>query len=409
MKYGLPRARPVLFLVVCAAVTLLTACSTPLTKHAGPTCVRKVDFSVAPDAKALAEHARQTGTQMYPAVCALLADGDCEFPAQFDICLKKQLRGMRSGEARVTQICLNAQYLPQFTEKPGVLDQALVHEMAHVAQHYYRPIIGRWVVTTPRPPFCWQEGIADYVCFKLGQTNGWRCAECDAAYPHYSNAYSCAGAFLMYLEGRYNANIVRQLNTVLRQGRYTDAFFRAATGKDLPALWGEFQHTPAYTPSAARMLELQQALGFVDGRLPKDIERRLKRYLDEHASAATRKMIKPAYFPGVAAKDIQTRLAIIGYFTQPGGAAETYMRSLQENYELPGFAKGQHGTLTGVLGLRDLNQVFPVERSFTATKRGERSTYHYTVARASAEGAWKLKRTWRANADGSVAEEYRIP
>src|SRR5512141_928292 len=102
------------FLFLCVAVTLLGACSTPSARHAASPCVRTVDFSAAPDAKALAERARQIGNQLYPHVCALLADGSWDFPQQFDICFKKKLRGMRTGEARITRICLNAQYLEQF-------------------------------------------------------------------------------------------------------------------------------------------------------------------------------------------------------------------------------------------------------------------------------------------------------
>lgn len=391
------------------AVLCLSACSTPSAKPAGPSYVRKVEFGGPSQTKALAERARKTGDQMYPSVCALLADGNWDFPSQFDICFKKELPQMRTGEARMTQICLNSHYLNQFQENPATLDEMVVHEMAHVAQHYYHPIICRLVVFDPHPPSCWQEGIADYVCFKLGQTNGWHCAECDSQYPHYRNGYSCAGAFLLYLEGTYNSNVVRQLNTVLRRGRYSDDFFVSTTGKDLAALWSEFQRTPAFTSSAARMLELQQALGFTEGKPPKDIERRLKLFLDQNADAATRQMIKRASIPGLARGDIQTRLAIVGYFTQPGGTAESYLAKLQEKQELPGFAKGQHGSITGLVGPRDVNLVFPAVRCFTATKQGDPSTYHYTVARPAEVSTWEVVRAWRTGADGRVAEEYSVP
>jgi hypothetical protein len=371
--------------------------------------VRKVDYSAAPLLKAVAERARQIGNQLYPAVCALLADGDWNFPPQFDICLKRKLPHMRFGETRIVQVRLSAQYLEPLKDDPAALDQMLVHEMAHVAQHYYRPLLGRLLVLSPHPPSCWEEGIADYVCFKLGLTNGWACAECSSPFPHYRNGYSCAGAFLLYLDGTYNSNIVRQLNTALRQGRYSDAFFQQATGKELRALWAEFQQNPAFTPDAARMLELQHTLGFADGEAPKDLQRRLKRFLDEHADAPTRQMIRYASIPGHTAGDVQTRLAIVCYFTQPGGTAETYLVGLQEKHQLPGFAKGDHGTLTGVLRPRNLNVAFPAERSFTATKRGDLSTYHYTVVRLPRESSWKLQRAWRTGPDGLVAEEYRVP
>jgi hypothetical protein len=102
-------------------------------------------------------------------------------------------------------------------------------------------------------------------------------------------------------------------------------------------------------------------------------------------------------------------LAIVGYFTQPGGTAETYIVSLQQKQELPGFAKGQHGSITGVVSPRDVNLVFPAVRSFTVTKQGDPSTYHYTVSRPAQETGWKLQHAWRTDADGRVAEEYRVP
>src|SRR5579863_206304 len=219
-------------LAACIGAAFLNGCASPPVNPGGPGCVRRVDFSQAPEMKVLAERARQTGNRMYPKVAALLAAGCRDFPGHFDICVKKQLVSQRVAETRLTEICLDAGYLPLFKEDPDAFDQMLVHEMAHVAQRYYRPILGGWVIYDPRPPACWEEGIAEYACFKLGQTNGWSCPECSFAYPHYRYGYSCAGAFLLYLDNNYNSNIVRQLNAALRHGGYSDAFFTRATGKD---------------------------------------------------------------------------------------------------------------------------------------------------------------------------------
>jgi hypothetical protein len=120
-------------------------------------------------------------------------------------------------------------------------------------------------------------------------------------------------------------------------------------------------------------------------------------------------MIKRAHIPGLTAGDIQTRLAVVCYFTQLGGTAESYLVSLQQKQELPGFAKGQHGSITGLVGPRDVNIVFPSVRSFTARKQGDPSTYHYTVSRPTEVSAWKLVGAWRTDAEGRVAEEYCVP
>src|SRR6266542_6306843 len=56
--------------------------------QSGKASVRKVDFSEAPEAKELAEHARRIGIEVYPKILALLADGASKLPRQFDIVLK---------------------------------------------------------------------------------------------------------------------------------------------------------------------------------------------------------------------------------------------------------------------------------------------------------------------------------
>ncbi len=397
-------------LSACLALVSPAVCPTTLAALSEPAPVRKVDYSAAADLKEAAEHVRQTANLYYPAVCALLADGRADFPRQFDICFKKKLPPMHAGETRLRQICLDVRYLEQVKDEPAALDHLVVHELAHVAQHYYRPILGHWLVWGPNLPACWREGIAAYACFKLGLTNGWECASCAVRFPHYRNGYSCAGAFLLYAESTYNPNLVRQLNTVLCQGHYSDDFFRAATGRDLPTLWAEFQKTSAFTPGAARMLELQQALGFVNGEPPKDFQRRLARFLDEHTDAATRQMIQRASFPGLAfvPGNAQACLALVCYFTQPGGSAEAYMVSLDERGGLPGFKKGEKASLTFVLSPRTLSAGLPAERSFTATRSGDPSTYHYTIARVLQESPWQLRRAWRTDAHGRLAEEYRL-
>lgn len=346
---------------------------------------------------------------MYPQVCALLSEGDTRFPQQFDICIKRRLGSGNAGETRIRKICLDGHWIEQMQQDSAVMDQLLTHEMAHVAQDYYRPIIGRWLMWAPDAPAWWQEGIADYVCFRLGQTNGWSCPECSFAYPDYRSGYTCAGAFLLHLEQTYNPNIVRRLNATLRDDKYSDDFFLENTGKTLESLWAEFQQTPAFKPGAAHMLELQAKLGFQNGKPPKDIERRLRLLLEEASDPTAKKLIERTSLPGLTRKNIQTRLALIWYFTQPGGTAEAFMVGLSEKQQLPGFAKGEHGTLNGLLKTLYLNPAFPVTRSFTATKTNDPSLYHYTVSRTSAETQWKLQRAWRTAPDGTEMQEYLIP
>src|SRR5512140_1128809 len=159
----LPSGRLPEMLVLVGLPLFLNACSTET-----GTPVRKLDFSRAPQLGFMASPTRKMAEDLYPVVCALLEEGETNrrAPAQFDVLVKKKLAPNRSGETRNDQICLDARWLEQLKDDPDGLKHVLVHEMAHVAQHYYRPILGHWLLYAPNPPSCWQEGIADYVCFK---------------------------------------------------------------------------------------------------------------------------------------------------------------------------------------------------------------------------------------------------
>ena len=222
--------------------------------------VRKVDYSATPEMKELAEHTRRVGNEMYPKVLALLADDTAKLPHQFDIVFRRRLEG-NFGQTVGATINLRAEW---FAKNPTDLDETLIHEMSHVAHKYPSKA---WDY--------WGEGIADYVCYKLGYTNEWNWPHCSFEYPHYTSGYCCAGAFLMFVDATYGSNVVRELNAELRRGSYSDSFFAKATGKSLDALWTEFQKTPAFMPVAAETLQLQAELGYVNGQPPKDIGRRL--------------------------------------------------------------------------------------------------------------------------------------
>ena len=335
--------------------------------QSGRASVRKVDFSEVPEVKELAERARRIGNEMYPKILALLADGSTKLPRQFDIVFRKHLVG-NFGQTVGATINLRAEW---FAKNPTDLDQTLIHEMAHVAQKY------------PSKDWdYWGEGIADYVCYKLGYTNQWNWPHCSFEYPHYTSGYCCAGAFLM--DATYGSNVVRELNAELRQGSYSDSFFAKATGKTMEALWTQFEKTPAFTPVAAETLELQAELGYVNGQPPKDIGRRLTAYL----------------------------------LQQPGGAltleAREFLAKLIENDQLPGILKVQRKEFSWGIGGPNLRKEassagYPALRTFCGRKTEDPSAYYCVVVRLSKESGWKLQRAWRAGPDGRVIEEYPIP
>ena len=335
----------------------------------GNASVRKVDFSEAPALKELADHARRVGNEMYPKILALLAADSSKLPRQFDIVFKKSLVG-NFGQSVGTTINLRAEW---FAKNPTDLDEKLIHEMSHVAQQYPSKA---WDY--------WGEGIADYVCYKLGHTNEWIWPHCSFEYPHYTSGYCCAGAFLMFVDATYGPHVVRQLNAELRRGSYSDLFFAKATGKSVDELWAEFQKTPAFTSIAAETLKLQAGLGYVNGQPPKDISRRLTAYLQQ----------------------------------QSGGAltleATDFVAKLVENDQLPGIWKSHgRGFSWGIggpnLGKESGSAAYPACRTFCGRKTDDPSTYNYIVVRPSKQGGWKLQRAWQTAPDGRILEEYPVP
>jgi hypothetical protein len=270
---------------------LETSCLSPT----GTKSVRSVDFRDAPEAQELAERARQMGDDLYPQVRDLLDDRKSEVPRQFDIVLREHLDNA-SGIACRETVVLNAGSL---SDHPEDLEHVMIHEMAHVAQNYpwfaYRHA-WRWCAHylafkaanpfrpyPPAAPLYWTEGIADYAFAQLsGQANTTNCPRCDQNFPDYKDGYACAASFLLYMNAVHGSNFTSRLNVALRTGTYSDRFFIENAGQPLDALWEDFQKTSAYTPVAGDYNELDQALGFTNGKPPKDLQIRLEKYFAKH-------------------------------------------------------------------------------------------------------------------------------
>jgi hypothetical protein len=390
----------------------------------GAESVRKVDFREVPEQKELAEHARQVGNEMYPKILALLVEDGPKVPQQFDIVFKKKLwlrsMGEPSGYAKRSTVYLNANFFTKDPvsfdwtaerKNPTNLDIVLIHEMAHVVQHYRGWAPFYW---TDAPTWC-EEGIADYVRYKLGYTNGWSCPQCSTEYPHYTSGYWCAGAFLLYMDAKYGSNVVRQLNTELRRGSYSERFFVKATGRSLDGLWAEFQKTAAFTPLAAEINLERGALGFVNGRPPKNLAVRYETYLKQQPGGALAlEAIEFLIKHGKSRKDLDA--AFVAYVKQqPAGAltveALEFLGKEKRKGRLPGWLRDEDGST--VLSMDSIKmpaaEVYPASRTLACRKKGDNSTYHYTVVRAAGDGAWKLQKAWRTGKDGGVIEEYSIP
>jgi hypothetical protein len=184
-----------------------------------------VDVSDAPDLKPWAEMVARTCEQAYPMINDELASDGFVPPRVIRLKLSKDYDGV-AGTSR-DLIVGSVDFFRRHPKDIG----AMVHETVHVVQAYRRGHRPGWLV----------EGISDYVRFfkyepgKLGQI--------DPRTAHYNGSYRVSAAFLAYLVAKYDKDIVRKLNGMLREGRYEEDAFQKLTGKPLRELDEEWRAT----------------------------------------------------------------------------------------------------------------------------------------------------------------------
>jgi hypothetical protein len=183
----------------------------------------------------------------------------------------------------------------------------------------------------------------------------------------------------------YSSNVVRRLASALRRGSYSDSFFVKETGKELTNLWAEFQKTSVFLPGATEIYQIHQALGYVNGRPPKNLSARATAYLKKR--------------PG-------------GPLTLDAG---NFVHKLAEQNKLPGVTETERKGKSFTLSIDPLDFLRETESNKLPTTRKLIGSYDegetkfcYVVFRASENKPWILQRAWRAGADGHVLEEYQI-
>ena len=119
-----------------------------------------------------------------------------------------------------------------------------IHELAHTFQRYSFMLSPTWL----------DEGIADYVRFKLEPGSNWAKrakrgliieVSAEPLEIHYTDGYFTATALLLHIEKHYDPEFVKSIHRELLAGRYRKSFFQERTGKDLDTLWQELIAKPA--------------------------------------------------------------------------------------------------------------------------------------------------------------------
>ena len=116
---------------------------------------------------------------------------------------------------------------------------SLVHELVHVVQQYGH---ARQPGATHAPGWL-VEGIPDYIRWYLyePQSKGCEISSKNAATARYDAAYRVSANFLNFVITKYDKDLIRELNTALREGRYDAELWKKRTNHTVEELADEWK------------------------------------------------------------------------------------------------------------------------------------------------------------------------
>jgi hypothetical protein len=188
------------------------------------------DTSETPDLQPWVEtRLRPVCERWYPRIVAMLPSPGYTAPRRVSITFRKDMQGVAGASG--TRIVCAGDWFRRNLE--GEAAGAVVHELVHVVQRYGRVRNGRsnpgWLV----------EGVADYIRWFHFEPPSQR-PRPNPATAHYTDSYRTTAAFLNYVAETQDQDIVKKLNTAMREGRYTAELWKEHTGKTVDELWEGF-------------------------------------------------------------------------------------------------------------------------------------------------------------------------
>jgi Peptidase of plants and bacteria len=184
-----------------------------------------IDVADEPRLKGWAENVARICAREYPMINEALKSDGYKPPTVVTLAMKRDYRGVAfASGSRITGS------VTYFQDHPSDVG-AMVHEAVHVVQHYNGRGNPEWLV----------EGVSDYIRFfkfergRIGRINPERA--------HYDGSYRLTATFLAYVTDKYDKQLVRKLNKIMREGRYKKEIFQELTGKNLEDLDEEWRST----------------------------------------------------------------------------------------------------------------------------------------------------------------------
>lgn len=198
-----------------------------------------IDATAAPDLMEWADtQLAPVVRQWYPKIVEMLPSDGFVAPRRFSLQFRNDMGGTPAS-AGGGRINLNSDWFrrERNREAPG----CVVHELVHVVQAY-----GSTPRTTPgatRTPSWLVEGIADYIRWFLyePESKGAEITERNLARARYDASYRISANFLNWVVNHHDPDILRKLNAVARQGRYSEEVWKESTGKTLQELGDQWK------------------------------------------------------------------------------------------------------------------------------------------------------------------------
>jgi len=191
-----------------------------------------LDVSQTPDLASWAHEQLVPAVQeWYPKLVAMLPSHGFTAPKSFSITFSKEMQGVASTTG--TSITGAESWYRKNLENGAA--GSIVHEMIHVVQQYGDGPQPGWLV----------EGVADYIRFYCyePQTHGADIQPRNIATARYDNSYRVTANFLNWVTNQNHPNLVRDLNTAMRQGRYNEKLWQKLTGHSLQQLGDEWKQS----------------------------------------------------------------------------------------------------------------------------------------------------------------------
>jgi hypothetical protein len=201
-------------------IAIAMAAAAPAAKP--PSFTVKIEYSTVPDLKDWAEKAKTLVEKWYPILCEKYWVKGVQPPSTVELEFS-EMDGIAGTGGN--HIGIAAKWVREHPDDWGMV----IHELTHVVQSYpqYDP---SWLV----------EGIADYTRYHFYEPQR-HIAAPDPSRNSYKGGYWTIGAFLVYMEKKYDKRIVSKLNAALRLSKYTPDIWKSFGGKTFDELWKEYQ------------------------------------------------------------------------------------------------------------------------------------------------------------------------